>query len=359
MITLAGRIRGDPTHLARYSDESSPDSRKTGHRKVPIYAVLPSEAPLGWYHDLVARFPEAPGEVKSNRILAGFEALEETVQKRIWRGLRDARIHVFDPGPYLDYLDEAYMEANDRRIPYAELKDRARRGDHLARWFLKQRDETAGRMMLFESVTYQVYGAVGEAITRSMILPSREPPLPEELMNGWLNELQRGHASILRQASEFAAKGSAAFSDALELSQTDCGEGAWRMFWTGPDSNDLIFRGTLRALEDGHGFDKGDAKLLRSLEKERREMVDHLIQTSFYALEPRDDSPDAFIEVESKAEAAVRAADLAAGLASNVYAREGLTGLVMRWQTVYFNGIRVNENNLEAVCRAWRHSFGS
>ena len=37
---MADDLRGRPEHLARFSDETAPDTWTTGRRKVPVYATV-------------------------------------------------------------------------------------------------------------------------------------------------------------------------------------------------------------------------------------------------------------------------------------------------------------------------------
>ena len=107
---MARDLRGRPEHLARFSDETTPDPRTTDRQKVPVYATVAEGTPIDWYDDLLARVPDAP-EVKSRWVLAHFECLPRKTRGRVWRGLREVTIHISDPRPYLGRAGRGSSEA--------------------------------------------------------------------------------------------------------------------------------------------------------------------------------------------------------------------------------------------------------
>ena len=154
--------------------------------------------------------------------------------------------------------------------------------------------------------------------------------------------------------SEYTARSSAAFAPAYERATTYGGEADHGRFWFGLDSTDLVLRGTLKPLEDGHAFDCGNARLTNTLENKRRRMVERLTRNSLFArhsLGPRD--MPAFLDMDSRVNKRIQAADIAAGFARHVLRREGLPGVIKRWRKVYYNGSRLTEDNLESVLRFW------
>ena len=54
-----------------------------------------------------------------------------------------------------------------------------------------------------------------------------------------------------------------------------------------------------------------------------------------------------FSELESKESYYIQAADFAAGIASDIYAREKLIGVVTRFEYVAFNGVRISRTEAE------------
>ena len=341
-------LRGSPDHLARFSDETAMDTRTTDHQKVPVYATVRDEAPIDWYDDLLTRFPNAP-EVKSHQVLANFESLPGDTRKRLWRGLGDATIHISDPRPHLGRLDETCLKRCDMRFETLVRRVQERNGK-AASQIRQSLHRLIGQRMLMESL--------GDRLSRILQIAERRPYLdqvpPEEDPINLINRLQRPRKSIITVISEYTARSSAAFAPAYERATTYGGEADHGRFWFGLDSTDLVLRGTLKPLEDGHAFDCGNARLTNTLENKRRRMVERLTRNSLFArhsLGPRD--MPAFLDMDSRVNKRIQAADIAAGFARHVLRREGLPGVIKRWRKVYYNGSRLTEDNLESVLRFW------
>ena len=62
-------IAAAPPGVASFTDDSSPDTRRTGGTKVSIHAQVLREESLDWYFRLISFYPDIPGELKSARIL--------------------------------------------------------------------------------------------------------------------------------------------------------------------------------------------------------------------------------------------------------------------------------------------------
>ena len=69
-----------------------------------------------------------------------------------------------------------------------------------------------------------------------------------------MEDFRSKQASIVRRVVEYSAKGSAAFAEAHEHATTPQDGFELRQFWAGTNSSDLVLRGTLKELEDGHGY---------------------------------------------------------------------------------------------------------
>ena len=340
-------LRGRPDHLARFSDETAPDTRTTDRQKVPVYATVNEETPIDWYDDLLTRIPDAP-EVKSRWVLAHFERLPRKTRVRIWGSLREVAIHISDPRPYLGHADEACLRAGLedfqaflRLTRQSEHEEVCQMGERLS--------SLIGQQMLADSF--------GHRLSRVLRIAERRAWLSrltaEEDLGDVIRQLRSRSKSIFTSVSEYTARGSAAFAPAFEKATTYAGEADLRRFWPGPDSNDLILRGTLKPLEDGHAFDAGNERLTRILDSTRRSMVKRLTRNTVFAIRSRQSDLPAFVDMDSRADKRIQAADIAAGLARHVLGQEGPVGLIRRWGKVYYNGSRLTENNLETVLRFW------
>lgn len=86
-------------------------------------------------------------------------------------------------------------------------------------------------------------------------------------------------------------------------------------------------------------------------------MVAQLTRTSLYTVtlfQGPEPPPDALIEIDSKDDVRIQAADVAAAMAREVFSRDGLPGVVQRWRRVYYNGGRVTEKSLDATLSFWK-----
>lgn len=342
-------LRGRPEHLVRFSDETSPDARTTDRQKVPVYATVEEGTPIDWYDDLLTRVPNAP-EIKSRWVLANFECLPRATRARVADGLREVTIHISDPRPYLGRADEDFLRWCG--VPFHTLIRMARHSKRAEVSQLGERlSSLIGQQMLADSIGHRLNSVLQIAERRAGL--SRGWPVEED-SEDVIRQLRRPRKSIFASVSEYTARGSAAFAPAFEKATAYGGEAEGQRFWFGPDSNDLIFRGTLKPLEDGHAFDAGNERLTRILDSRRRGMVKRLTRNTVFAMrsfEPSDVS--AFVDMDSRADKRIQAADVAAGLARHVLGQEGPVGLIRRWGKVYYNGSRLTENNLESVLRFW------
>lgn len=341
-------LRGRPEHLVRFSDETTPDTRTTDRQKVPLYATVDEGTSIDWYDDLLARIPDAP-EVKSCWVLANLECLPRKIGGRVWRGLREVTIYISDPRPYLARADEHLLRRCGLRLEIlfrmarqSKQKEVVQIGERLS--------SLIGQQMLRDSFGHRLSRVLRIAEQQAWLSGS---PAEEDL-GSVIHQLRRPSKSIFASVSEYTARGSAAFAPAFEKAMTYRGEADFRRFWFGPDSNDLIFRGTLKPLEDGHAFDAGNERLTRILDSRRRSMVKRLTRNTAFAIRSREPSSvPAFVDMDSRADKRIQAADIAAGLARHFLGQEGPLGLIRRWAKVYYNGSRLTENNLAPVLRFW------
>lgn len=341
-------LRGRPDHLVRFSDETTPDTRTTDRQKVPVYATVEEGTPIDWYDDLLARIPDAP-EVKSRWVLANFECLPRKTRGRVWDGLREVTIHVSDPRPYLGAADEVFLRKLG--VPFDTVMRRAQRSNRVAF------SQVFGPLLSL-IVEQILRDSLGQQLIRMLQIAEKRAwfsqwPAEEDL-GDVICELRRPGKSIIASASEYSARSSAAFARALEKAMTYRGEADFGRFWFGPDSSDLILRGTLKPLEDGHAFDAGNERLTSMLDNRRRSMVERLTRNSAFAIRSRAPSDvPAFVDMDSRADKRIQAADIAVGLARHILGQEGPAGLIRRWAKVYYNGSRLTENTLEPVLRFW------
>ena len=322
---MTRNLRGRPEHLVRFSAETTPDTRTTDRQKVPVYATVKEGTPIGWHDDLLACVLDVP-EFKSPWVLANLECLPRKTRGRGWRGLREVTIHISDPRPYFGRADEDLPRRCGLRLQ--TLIRMARQSKHKEVLQIGEGlSSLIGQQMIRYSFGHRLIRVLRIAKQRASL--SRSPA--EEDLGDVIRELRGPSRSIFDSVSEYTARGSA-FAPAFEMATTYGVEADLRRFWFGPNSDDLIFRGTLKHLADGHAFDAGNERLTRILDSRRRSMVKRLTRntvSSILSHEPCD--VPAFVDMNSRADRPIQAADSAAGLVRHVLGQEGPVGPFRRW----------------------------
>jgi hypothetical protein len=106
----------------------------------------------------------------------------------------------------------------------------------------------------------------------------------------------------------------------------------------------------LAPLTDVHAFDKGDVQQMLVLEGVRGKLIrtisDHPGPFSRMYM---DLSAPKYREVDSKDTLFGQAADIAAGIASMLFQREGISALVTRFEHVTYNGQRMCQADIAEV----------
>lgn len=328
-----------PDAAVRFSDETSLDQRTTDRMKVVVYATIPREASIAWYHSLLTHRGVAT-EWKSSHLLAVFEGLPSVLQERVWRGVRAATIQVVDVRPHLADIDKKLLQ---------RMRELAGQGDATMKHLLRLMEILIVKRMLVSSLPVQL---------ELRIHPARPVISAAHGVSGadvnFLSDLLAEKSRKLptpREALEFVAKGNAAFAPALFATERITPPPG--RFWLGPTPDDFERSGTVKALRDVHLFDEGNARHLRWLEQDRRSFMNRLDWTGREALHRLSGDRTAFLEIDSKLSPWVQAADIVAGLVREVLQREGPVGVVRRGLRVQYNGKRLTENSLERVLRLW------
>jgi hypothetical protein len=352
----------DGENYVSVSDESSPDARSTGRSKVPIFAQVLGDRPLDWFYDLRFAFPHVPGELKGSVVVTQFESLPAETRRRIWNGLRDVRIHITDPRPYLRERDHIYRNAVGVPFPLAELKERARAGDPTAKYLLSAGDDLVGHLILSDSRPARLARAIVIADDTFGFMDHAHDyakPLGLDLKEE-LHAIRAGQQSLVTRAAALACKSGSVFTDAHDAAtHADIDEGDFRF-----DTVRRLARNVVNRLRDRHAFDRGDEKLLGRVQKMRdslgrrlEDMADPFARLERFSLESTTGCASAFAEplatVESVEVTEAQAADVAARMAAAIYEREGLHGVVKRFGYVVFNGARVTERNVGEHLRRW------
>src|ERR1044072_4707192 len=101
-------VEAGPSNAVSFSDETSPDTRKTKQRHVSIHAQVRREFELTWYYELIKPFEkDTRDELKSVPV---FISLTPAKRGKIWETLKDVQINITDSLPY---QEETKRIAND------------------------------------------------------------------------------------------------------------------------------------------------------------------------------------------------------------------------------------------------------
>jgi hypothetical protein len=152
--------------------------------------------------------------------------------------------------------------------------------------------------------------------------------------------------SLIRDTTSWSAKSSAAFHSALDAAAFPIADSCGSYRYVDGD----VLRGRMASeLLPVHAFDAGNQKHLDLLEEKRSEVLHELAaHDRVYGLITRRPG---IVSVESKESFYVQAADIAAGIASHIYATDGLVGVVDRFEYVTYNGVRVSRSGAEEEMR--------
>lgn len=341
------------TEYASVSDESSPDSRITGHAKVPVFAQVTADQPLGWFYDLRAAYPHVPGELKGAVVAAQLSSLAPDLRRRVLAGLRGVRIHLTDPRPYLTERDDIYRKAIGVPFPAGELRERAKRGDKIARYLLEAGDDLVGRRILMDSrpvrlaerivVVEQVSGLRMRAVDTAA-------PMGLDI-RAQLSAIRSKRQSLVTRAAALATKAGPVFSHALDEAFVYRDEDL-RFNWASS-----LYRRVAARLRDLHAFDQGDEAVLGRVQAMRdlvgkaiEELMDPFAGSERFAIASGVGGSygEPIPTVVSADVVQAQAADIAARFAVLTYEREGLVGVTRAFDYVVFNGIRVSERTATA-----------
>lgn len=339
-----------------FNDDGSPNSRKTGGTKVCINGQVNRALSVDWFYQLLALFPDIPGELKSARVVAGFNNLPSEKCNSIWRSLRRVQIHIVDARPYYREIEELFRRVSGRDETLEGLRQMAADGDVTAQFRL-----ALARQFVAESILHHSTAVRLQSLGRAFSDPFGEMETPEAL-SPFFGDSRLDSAplidvedfgrpedrNIVRRVASWSSKSAAAFHQAFDAV-------------TNPDDDDAVFnrfdfgraaRGQIvRNLTPPHAFDVGNRPHIQLLERTRSSMFDEFAANDWFYQTIGRRNPG-FIELESKESHYIQAADFAAGIASDIYASRKVIGVVERFEYVTFNGQRVSLADAEEQVRA-------
>jgi len=159
-----------------FNDDASPDSRKTDGTKVCINGQVNRALSLDWFYQLLALFPDVPGELKSARVIAGFDNLPAEKRNSIWRSLRRVQIHIVDARPYYREIEDLFRRVSGRDETLDGLRQMAADGDITAQFRL-----AFARQFIAESILHHSTAVRLQSLGRAFSDPFGGMDMPEAL----------------------------------------------------------------------------------------------------------------------------------------------------------------------------------
>lgn len=341
-------IGGGHPGAVSFNDVGSPDGRHTSGLKVHINAQVVRVEDLNWYYKLLQRSPDIPGELKSQVVSAKFDDLPFLTKTEIWVTLGKVFIHVVDPRPYKSDIDSLLRTVMKRDDAPEYLRRSASEGYDWAQSLQQRTQMFAADSILSDSVAARAH-RTAYAFGEDVFMMPFERIEPPRLVT--VQDFQCDPKGVIRKVTEWSAKAAAAFHASMDALDTLEAEDATYRFNAGQQ----IRRKMLRPLMDLHAFDKGDEQQMRVLEDVRGKLIESMTDPNdvFSRMQLFKPLPK-YAEFDSKETLFGQAADLAAGIASTHFQREGIAGLVNRFEHVTYNGKRTGEADVAKITHELR-----
>jgi hypothetical protein len=328
-------VGGGHPDAVSFNDVGSPDGRRTSGLKVHINAQVIRIEELNWYYKLLQLCPDIPGELKSTVVLARFDALPNSRKAEIWTTLVKVSIHVVDPRPYKKLVDSLLRSAMKREDAPEYLKQMASEGIDWARNLHRQTQAFAAESILGDSIASRAH-RLSYALAQNALIMPWERVEPPELVK--VEDFKCDPKGVVRKVTEWSAKAAAAFHASMDALDTFDADNGLHRFNYGQH----LRRKMMRPLMDAHAFDRGDEQQMRVLEDVRGKLIKGMTDSNdrFSRMQMMRGPIQKYVEFDSKDTLFGQAADIAAGIASAYFEREGITGVVSRFEHVTYNGER-------------------
>jgi hypothetical protein len=293
---------------------------------------------------LLQLVPDIPGELKSQAV---FDDLSFRIRTQIWTTLRAVVIHVVDPRPYKSDADSMLRIVLKRDDAPEAIRLDAFRGDLLAQRLHQNVQMYIAESILVDSVPARAFRAA-QSFSQDLFMMARLGPSERfaaaEIVT--IKDLYCRPKSMVKKATEFSAKAAAAFHESMDVH--DAFSKDHEFYFSDPTRR--IINKMLRPLRDLHAFDKGDDQQMRALETVRGRLIASMTDADNSLSRMQRLIPlTEYVDFDSKNTALGQAADLAAGIASALFERNGIAGLVTRFEHVTYNGKRTSEADIARI----------
>jgi hypothetical protein len=334
-----------PESAISFTDDTSPDTRRTRQRHVSIHATVIKEKRHDWYYEILKLFPGFKEELKSTQVLESYKNLPREKQQVIWNTLKDVHIHITDSLPLQASFEKVVQNAVRRPDGFELLKQRAYQGDETAKKLLGMVNDGIAKSIIRSGLSKHLKSFIRDY----------EPPgslrryLPKERTyfddsDEELLRLKRARGSVVKNAVVYTSKSGAAFSGAMDVFSTFYG------------SDFLMRRRLNQAVEASHAFDKGNERAIDWLEDERRIIAKEILMRNAYRYGYEYDelrlSP--LYSIDSRKSLFVQAADIAAGIAKYLYEIGSILEVTLRFDYVTFNGWRISQDDAAEKMKEWK-----
>jgi hypothetical protein len=326
----------EPTQAASFTDDTS--LPRVGCR-VSIHAQIIREHQINWYFFLKNRTPHNNGEFKE-QVLDTFFALAETDREKVFKTLRTVRIHIVDPRPYTANLKDALQKHLPKGTTVSGFLTRLDASTkHLEPIWQTTLEYVASRMLRdapAERLKLE-YSAWEYTNGLALIPPDMAFQSQPAQMHFDLRPFKHRRASLLNDVANFISASASVFTpviDEFHDAIDDC-------FFTSPMAGPWLINSTLGR---SHAFDEGHSHAVKWIEEQRADVLAQIDRNRhFYPV----CLPQPLVELISTESVPIQAADIAAGLARELWHRNDLPHLVRRFEYVTFNGERLSETGAE------------
>ena len=298
---------------------------------VSIHAQVQAETcELGWFDQMRSMSGAAPGAEFKKAAIELFFSQAFSVQLSLLNSIgSQARIHIVDPRPHILGLGSAIRKWLPKGVDLLRFCRKLEASTAHLEGIRELFNDGIAQSVLFRSPAqqYLMTHRAREYSSCTRLNPYLMPkdcgfhiPEPEWLSTD-VEPFRKKRSNIIGQVSDYVSASASVFTPATdELSGSDSPARRW---------------GAINAICDSHAFDEGDRQQLARLEDQRDEVIGHTAEP-FYAMRPQP-----LTAITSNCSLHVQAADIAAGIARELWSRFDLVHVARHFHYVTYNSVRL------------------
>lgn len=341
-------ISSYPHEAVSFTDDTSPDTRNSKKRNVSIHAQVRKNKKLDWYFDFLSLCQKERGELKSQKVRAIYREMPAPRRAKLWETLQDVQINITDPLPYMARTEQLAAEVFSRKDAIEFIRGRAVANDAVAKDLLEKLNNHTAESILLDapSRTLSFYvqasqGLGGYGLGRHLSDFGFRPPIPKVNLEPFKSQ---NPGSIVRNVTNWTSRSASVFADAIDSVFSD------RFH---PFQTDAVYSRLL----DSHAFDEGNEKAIGWIENQRDEVVRHVEYYSEFAraMRYRGHRPSRLYgDIDSRRSFYTQAADIAGGIAAQLYEQGVILEVTKHFKSVMFNGRPITQAEAYEAMRKWR-----